>query len=359
MKIKAAVLYEANSPLVVEEVELRGPGPGEVLVRLAASGVCHSDYHVVKGDWTYDLPIILGHEGAGIVEQLGEGVTAVDPGDRVVLSWMPNCGQCTYCITGRPNLCDNPPDVAQASGMWKGDLRLNLLAHVASFAEYTVVPESGAIPIREDMPLDRASLLGCGVMTGVGAAINTARVRPGSTVAVFGCGGVGLNVIQGAALAGAGRIIAVDVQDHKLEFARRFGATDGTNASEQDPVEAIKGLTGGEGADYAFEAIGIPLVMEQAFTSVRRGGMAVIVGMPPHGERMCFSASLLYGERVLTGSLYGSGNLQVDIPRLVDLYLRGKLDLDTLVARRYALEEVNDAFAAMGSGEVGRGVIVY
>jgi len=243
--------------------------------------------------------------------------------------------------------------------MWLGDQKLNMYNRVASFAEYTVAPEEGMILIREEMPLDRASLLGCAVMTGVGAVINTARVRPGTTVAVFGCGGVGLNMVQGAALASAGRIIAVDVQDHKLEFARRFGATDGINASEQDPVEAIRGLTGGEGADYAFEAIGIPQVMEQALTSVRRGGMAVIVGIPERGQRMSFPTNLLIGERILTGSLYGSGNLRIDIPRLVDFYLSGKLDLDTLMARSYALEEVNDAFAAMGGGEVGRGVIVY
>jgi len=357
--MKAAVLYQPHLPLVVEEVDLRGPGPGEVVVRLAASGVCHSDYHVVKGEWANDLPIVLGHEGAGVVEEVGEGVATVEPGDHVVLSWMPNCGRCTYCITGRPHLCDHPPEVDQASGMWKDNHRLNLFAHVASFAEYTLVPESGAIPIREEMPLDRASLLGCGVMTGVGAAINTARVRPGSTVAVFGCGGVGLNVIQGAALAGAGRIIAVDLTEEKLMFARRFGATDGVNAAGQNPVEAIGELTGGAGVDYAFEAIGNLQAMEQAYASVRKGGMAVIVGMPPHGERMSFPATLLYGERRLTGSLYGSANLRVDIPRLVDLYLAGKLDLDTLITRRYALEEVNEAFAAMGAGQVGRGVIVF
>lgn len=359
MKIKAAVLYEANSPLVVEEVELRGPGPGEVLVRFAGSGVCHSDYHIVKGDWPHALPLVLGHEGAGIVEEVGEGVTVVKPGDHVVLSWKPNCGRCDYCITGRPHLCTDTQDIGEASGMWLGDQKLNMYNRVASFAEYTVAPEAGIIPIREEMPLDRASLLGCAVMTGVGAVINTARVRPGTTVTVFGCGGVGLNMIQGARLASAGRIIAVDVQDHKLDFARRFGATDGINASRQDPVEAIRQLTGGEGADYAFEAIGIPLVMEEAFTSVRRGGMAVIVGIPERGQRMSFPTNLLIGERILTGSLYGSGNLRIDIPRLVDFYLTGKLDLDTLMARSYALEEVNDAFAAMGDGEVGRGVIVY
>ena len=359
MNIRAAVLYEANTPLVVEEVELRGPGPSEVLVNLAASGVCHSDYHIVKGDWPHAMPLVLGHEGAGIVEKVGAGVTKVKPGDHVALSWKPNCGRCDYCITGRPHLCVNTQDISETSGMWLGDLKLNMYNRVASFAEYTVAPEAGMIPIPEEMPLDRASLLGCAVMTGVGAVINTARVWPGSTVAVFGCGGVGLNMIQGAALASAGRIIAVDVQDHKLEFARQFGATDGVNASEQDPVEAIKALTGGEGVDFAFEAIGIPEVMEQAFISVRRGGMAVVVGIPERGRRMSFPTNLLIGERTLTGSLYGSGNLRLDIPRLVDFYLAGKLDLDTLVARRYPLEGVNDAFAAMGGGEVGRGVLVY
>jgi S-(hydroxymethyl)glutathione dehydrogenase/alcohol dehydrogenase len=359
MKMKAAVLYEANTPLVVEEVELRGPGPGEVLVQYAASGVCHSDYHIVKGDWPHDLPLVLGHEGAGTVEEVGRGVTVVAPGDRVVLSWKPNCGSCAYCITGRPHLCTDTQDIDEGSGIWLGDDRVNMYNRVASFAEYMVAPEQGMIPIREEMPLDLASLLGCAVMTGVGAVINTARVEPGSSVAVFGCGGVGLSMIQGARLVSAARIIAVDVQDHKLEFARRFGATDGINALNQDPVEAIKEITGGEGADYAFEAIGIPQVMEQALTSVRRQGMAVVVGIPERGQRMSFPTGLLIGERMLTGSLYGSGNLRMDIPRLVDFYLAGKLDLDTLVTRRYALEGVNDAFAAMGAGEVGRGIITY
>ena len=312
-----------------------------------------------KETWAFELPIVLGHEAAGTVEMVGEGVASVCAGDRIVLSWMPNCGRCDYCITGRPHLCDHPPERSSRSGLWKGDLKLHLFGPVASFAQFTVVPEAGVIPIPREMPLDRASLLGCAVMTGVGAAIHTARVRAGSTVAVFGCGGVGLNVIQGARLAGAGQIIAVDLSPEKLAFARRFGASDVINGAEEDPVEAIRALTAGRGVDYSFEAIGHLGAMEQAYASVRKGGLAVMVGIPPDGARMSFPARLLNGERWLTGSQYGSANLRMDIPRLISLYLSGRLDLDTLITRRYALEEVNEAFAAMGGGQVGRGVIVF
>jgi S-(hydroxymethyl)glutathione dehydrogenase/alcohol dehydrogenase len=361
-KMKAAVLYEAGSPLVVEEVELEGPGRDEVLVRMAACGVCHSDVHQVKGEWAgFDPPIVIGHEGAGVVEQVGDAVTTVKPGDHVVLGWQTSCWACAYCMTGQPHLCDNPPGMDPETAIRKGDQKINFSYTTAFFAEYAAVPKSVAIPIRKEMPLDRASLLACAVMTGVGAAMNTAQVRPGTTVAVFGCGGVGLNVIQGAALCGAGRIIGVDVVEDKLEYARKFGLTDAVNAAEQDPVEAIKELTDGAGADYGFEAIGNVDTMAQAFASVAKGGKAVIAGMPAFRNTAQVSLPVMhfFGDRWLTGAYYGGANLWRDIPRLVNLYLGGKLDVDSLVTRRYPLEKVNEGFADLVEGGPGRGVVVF
>jgi S-(hydroxymethyl)glutathione dehydrogenase/alcohol dehydrogenase len=361
-KMKAAVLYQAGTPLEVEEVELQGPGRGEVLVRMAACGVCHSDLHILKGEWSgFDPPIVVGHEGAGVVEQVGEGVTAVQPGDHVVLGWKTSCRACRYCITGRPHLCENSPRVAEDSSISRGDQRIHRMLSSAFFAEYAVVPQSVAIPIREEMPLDRATLLGCAVMTGAGAAMNTAQVKPGTAVAVYGCGGVGVNVIQGAALCGAAQIIGVDIADDKLAYARRFGLTDAVNAVQEEPVAAILDLTGGAGVDYAFEAVGNARVMEQAFASLGKGGVAVIVGMPAFREKARLSLPLVpfYGERWVTGSYYGSANLWRDVPRLVDLYLTGKLDLDNLIARRYPLEQINQAFADLAGGVPGRGLIVF
>ena len=361
-KMKAAVLYTFGEPLVVEEVELHGPGAHEVLVRMAACGVCHSDVHQVKGEWAgFDPPIVIGHEGAGVVEQVGEDVTTVKPGDHVVLGWQTSCGTCRYCITGLPHLCDNPPGMHPSTSMWKGDQKINFSYTTAFFAEYAVVPKSAAIPIRMEMPLDRASLLACAVMTGVGAAMNTAQVRPGTTVAVFGCGGVGLNVIQGAALCGAGTIIGVDISEDKLEFARSFGLTDAVNAAEQDPVEAIKELTGGAGVDCGFEAIGNLKTMEQVFASVAKGGKAVIAGMPAFRDTAKVSLPVMqfFGDRWLTGAYYGGANLWRDIPRLVDLYLAGKLALDSLVTRRYPLEKINEAFTDLIEGKPGRGIIEF
>lgn len=361
-KAKAAVLYEAGAPLVVEEVELRGPGRNEVLVRMAACGVCHSDIHIVKGEWSgFDPPVVAGHEGAGIVEHVGEDVTNVKPGDHVVIGWQTSCGECQLCITGRPYLCDNPPGMDPDTSISKGDQRINFAYTTAYFADYAIAPKSVAIPISHEMPLDRASLLACAVTTGVGAAVNTAQVRPGTTVAVFGCGGVGVNVIQGAALCGARRIIGVDIVEDKLEYGRGFGLTDVVNAAEQDPVEAIKELTSGAGVDYSFEAVGNVKTIEQAFASLAKGGKATVVGMPPWRDTAQVSLPVmhLFGDRSLTAAYYGGANLRRDIPRLVDLYLNGKLDLDGLVTRRYPLESIDDAFADLLGGKPGRGVIVY
>ncbi len=359
--MKAAVLYEPGAPLIIDEVELRGPASDEVLVRIAACGVCHSDLHIIRGEWAgFEPPIIAGHEGAGFVEQVGPGVTHVSPGDPVVLGWKSSCGECRYCVDGRPYLCVDSPRPKPSSSISKGGLLINRSFIFAYFAEYAVVPKSVAIPIPKEVPLDRAALLSCAVATGVGAVVNTAQVRPGSTVAVFGCGGVGLNVVQGAALCGAAQIIGVDIGVDKLEFARRFGLTAGVNAAERDPVAAIHDLTGGAGVDYAFEAVGSEKVAGQALQSLARGGTVVIVGMPGFRDEVQLSLPLMpfFGDRWLTASYYGGTNLRRDIPRLAQLYLGGKLELDALVTRRYALADINQAFTDLVGGEPGRGVIV-
>lgn len=363
--MKAAIYHGPKQPLRVQEVELLPPGRGEVLVRIAAAGVCHSDLHFVDGLIPHPAPAVLGHEGAGVVEAVGEGVTYVRPGDHVILSFIPTCGQCPYCIVGRPNLCTVGNRAATRGTLLDGTTRLRLgeqavyhMTCTSCFAERAVVPESGLVKIREEMPLDRAALIGCGVMTGVGAAMNTARVQPGSTVAVIGCGGVGLNVIQGAALAGAAVIIAIDVIEGKLELARQFGATHTVNAAREDPVAAVRSLSPG-GADYAFEVIGRPETMRQAYDATRRGGMAVVVGLAPPGAELSIPAGSLLQEKVLTGSSYGGARPRVDFPRLVDLYLAGKLKLDELISRVYPLEEINDAFEAMRRGEVARSIVRF
>ncbi len=355
--MKAAVLYEVNKPLVVEDIDIDGPGRGQVLVKTAASGVCHSDLHFIEGLWPYPLPVVLGHEAAGIVERVGEGVTYVQPGDHVVLSFIPWCGSCRYCVTGQPYLCSQGPRSSQH--LRKGDQQINVFATLSSFAEYVLVAENGLVKIREDVPLDRAALIGCGVMTGVGAAINTAQVKPGSSVAVVGTGGVGLNVIQGCVLAGAGQIIAVDIRDNKLEMARQFGATHTVNASQADPVATVRELTGGEGPDYAFEVIGSTEAIVQAWEMVRRGGQAIVVGMSPLGSKVAIDTRMFMQEKAIKGCVYGSTRPRVDMPRLIDLYLAGKLKLDELVTRRYPLEGINDAFTAMKNGQVARSVITF
>jgi S-(hydroxymethyl)glutathione dehydrogenase/alcohol dehydrogenase len=360
---RAAVLYNYNEPLIIESVSLKPPREDEVVIKVVASGVCHTDLLVVRCSLPAPTPVVLGHEGAGIVEEVGKAVTDLKPGDHVVLSWVQSCNQCDFCINGKPHLC-----VSVHAGMAEGreavflkdGTEINRFTGVGSFAERTVVRAAAAIKIREDAPLDRACLVGCGVMTGVGAAINTAKVRPGQTVAVFGCGGVGLNVIQGAVLCGAGRIIAVDLAEQKLNWAKEFGATDTVNGKDVDAVDAIRTLTGGLGVDYAFEVVGAAAPINQAFMSIKRGGAIVIVGAPPFGLDVSFPAAMIpLEEKSILGSLYGSANVRRDIPALVSLYMQKRLKLDELVSRRIKLDEVNTAFEAMEKGEVVRSVIVH
>ena len=364
MHAKAAVLYETKKPLVVEEVEVLEPGPHEVLVKYVATGVCHSDLHVITGDMPHPLPVVLGHEGAGIVEKVGPGVEWVKPGDHVVTSYIPSCGKCAYCIIGRPNLCalrDKPRHLLLdgTPRFAKGGQGINHFLQVSSFAERAVLLEEGVIPIRKDAPLDVVCLVSCGVTAGAGAVMNRAKVPAGSTVAVFGCGGVGLNVIQAARLMGAAKIIAVDILPNKLEWAQEFGATHAVNAAIDDPVARIHEVTGQGGADFAFEVIGTQKTIEQAFYSVHRGGMAVVIGVSPAGTRVSIDPGMLLQERVLTGSSFGGSRQKVDLPLIIDLFMDGRYKLKELISRRLPLDEINQAFDLLQRGEVKRSVVVY
>ena len=359
--MKGAVLYERNKPLVIEELELSEPTHGEVLVKIMASGVCHSDWHVIKGDWVHHpLPMILGHEGAGIVEAVGPNVTGLEPGDHVILSWRTSCGVCEMCQQGRSILCERLPMPSSKPTLTGSGAEINRMTGLGTFGSYTVVPESAAVPIDKDVPFPQAALVGCGVTTGVGAVVNTAQVQPGTTVAVFGCGGVGLNCIQGAVIAGATTIIAVDLLDSKLDLAREFGATHTINASREDPVERIVDLSEGKGAHYAFEAIGIvedPFV--QSIMCTRRGGVTVWVGHAPVDTPVTIDARALMFEKTLKASLYGSARPHVEFPRFLNLYKAGKLKIDELISRSFPLEEVNSAFDALAKGEVARSVLSF
>ena len=359
--MRAAVLPRIPSALEVAEVQVDKPGPHEVLVRTVASGLCHSDLHFMEGKYTCDTPTILGHEAAGIVEAVGPDVTYVRPADHVVGCLSIFCGRCAYCLSGRPALCDRQglergPD--RPPRLSRHGERIHQFLRLSAFAELMLVHENALVKVRDDMSLDRAALIGCAVTTGVGAVFNTARLPPGSTVAVLGCGGVGLNTVQGAAIAGAGRIIAIDTLPWKLDLARTFGATDVIDATTDDPVEQVRELTAG-GVEYAFEAIGLKKTAEQAFAMLRKGGTATVIGMIPEGERIELPGSDFLDEKKIQGSNMGSNRFRVDIPRYVDLYLTGRLRLDELVSARIALDDVNHGFDAMRRGEVARSVITF
>jgi len=361
--VKGAVMYGFNEPLKIESMTLKAPREDEVVVEVFASGVCHSDLSVVHGKLPIPPPAVLGHEGAGVVEEVGKSVKDLKPGDHVVMAWVQPCGKCHFCVGGRGHLCEAGIQSAMAGEEFvfdKDGTPIGRMAGVGSFADHTIVRASAAIKIPENVPLDRACLVGCGVMTGVGAAVNTAKVRPGDTVAVFGCGGVGLNVIQGAALCGASRIIAVDLVPKKLEMAKQFGATDTVNGKDTDPSMAVRELTDGLGVDYAFEVIGAPPVITQAFLSLKRGGKVVVVGVPGFGTEVTIPGfSLPLEEKGVIGSLYGSANLHRDMVKLIDLYMRKRLKIDELISRTIKLEDVNSAFDAMEKGEVARSVIRF
>lgn len=362
--MKAAVLYEKHQPLKVEELALDPPRRGEALVNLAASGVCHSDLHYIKGDREHPMPVVLGHEGAGTVEEVGPDVTYAKPGDHVVLSFVPTCGRCSYCVNGRYNLCEaryrlrgNLLDGTKR--LHKGRQEICHFNGLSTYGEYAVVPEDSLVLVRKDAPLDKLALIGCGVPTGVGAAIHTAKVQPGSRVVVIGIGGVGLNVVQGAALAGAETIIAVDIRGTKLEHALEFGATHLVNAATEDVVARVRDITKGEMADYAFEVIGSVDAINQALHTTRRGGVTVAVGVAPTGAQLTIDPDFLHQDRALLGCTYGSCYPRADMPKLVDLYMAGKLKLDELITRTFSLEEINTAFDLLDRGEVARSIIRY
>lgn len=366
MQMRAAILNEANTPFCIETVELEAPKTGEVLVKMVASGVCHSDWHVVEGLSYFPMPIICGHEGAGLVESVGEGVTRVAPGDHVSLNFRANCGNCFYCQRGKPQLCEVYTPILRSGLMKDGTSRISrngepihIMTGLGCFAEYVVIPEAGCVPVRKDVPLEVAALVGCAVSTGVGAAMYTADVKAGQSVAVYGAGGVGLNIIMGAALCGADPIIAVDTNSSKMEIAREFGATD-TLYSDGSTVQRIQALTQGRGADHVFESVGLTSLQETAFDATRPGGTLTLVGLTPVGSGTNLPGSVITrAEKVIRGSFYGSVLPQRDFPMFLDLYSRGKLMLDELVTRRYRLDEINEAYQDMLSGEVARGIITF
>lgn len=369
MKAPAAVLYEARTPLRIEEVEILPPQRGEVTVRMKAAGVCHSDLHVMKGDLTMPMPIILGHEGSGVIETVGEGVTSVQPGDHVILVWRGSCGRCEYCAGGRPALCDMGTAMRFTGLMPDGTTRfrnaagesVRHYAGVSAFSTFSTMPEASVVKIPPDFSFEKAALIGCGVITGVGAVINAAQVRPGSTVAVIGAGGIGLNIVQGARIAGARQIIAVDHFARKEADARRFGATDYIDVSDgKDPVEAIKALTGGKGADFAFEAYGSGKTTEQAYDATKKGGTCVVVGITSAADRAAININqLVYAEKTLRGSIYGTTRPRTDLLTLIDMHHAGQLLLDELVTSRHPLGGINEAYAALQRGEVARSLIVF
>ncbi|MCL4868159.1 MAG: Zn-dependent alcohol dehydrogenase [Anaerolineae bacterium] len=366
MKIKAAVFYEPGVPFQVEMLELAAPQAGEVLVKVAAAGVCHSDWHLMTGATRHVTPVVPGHEGAGVVVQVGEGVSRIRVGDHVALNWAPSCGRCFYCLNDRPSLCAAYIGPLWAGTMMDGTTRLSHngqpvyhFSALACFAEYVVVPEPCCIPLPQEVPLPIAALIGCAVTTGVGAVLNTARVKPGSTVAVYGAGGVGLSIIMGAKLAGASQIIAIDTNKTKADLARQFGATHPLLAS-RDTTAAIRQLTEGRGADYVFEAIGLPQVQEQCLEAARPGGMVVLVGVSPMGSGTNLPGAIITRqEKTVTGSYYGSANTARDFPLYANLYRAGQLPLDGLVSRTYSLEQINEAYADMLTGHIARGVILF
>jgi len=360
--MKAAVLHAANQPLTIEEVALTKPGSREVLLRTAFAGLCHSDLHFIEGLYSHPTPCVLGHESAGIVEAVGDAVTYVKPGDHVITCLSVFCGTCSQCVTGHPNLCENtevklPPGVSRRLS-WKGGELMNQFLNLSSFAEQMLVHENSMVKIDPDIPLDRAALVGCGVMTGVGAVFNAAKVEPGATVAVIGCGGVGLSAVNGAALAGAERIIAIDTVASKLEVARELGATDTLNASNADPVKAVRDMTGG-GVHYSFEALGTKTTAEQAFGMLRPGGTATIIGMVPFGVKIELHGYDFLRDRKLQGTSMGGNRFRVDMPRLLSLWRQGRLKLDHLISGRIKLDQINEGFAALKSGAPVRQLIDF
>ena len=364
--MKAAVLVETNKPVEIVNVDLLEPQPNEVMVRITAVAVCHSDLSAQKGDLPVPTPAVLGHEGAGIVEKVGDGVTSLQVGDKVVLTTAGSCGKCRYCWMGRPTLCEVFWERRRSGTMMDGTRRLrrkngselNHFFFSSCFAEYSVVHERTAIKVPSNSPLDKVCLFGCGATTGVGAVLNVANVREGSSVAIFGCGGLGLSALLAAKVAGAGNIICVDILDNKLAFARELGGDYSVNASKENPIKRIRELTGG-GADYCLEFAGNVDAIAQAVEACRPGGKIVVSGAPPAGSRVNLDWMDLLQEKVLTGATQGASVPGVDIPRYIEMFMAGKLPVDKLVTRTLPLEKINEALGFLERGEPGRSVIVF
>jgi S-(hydroxymethyl)glutathione dehydrogenase/alcohol dehydrogenase len=364
--MRAAVLTEINKPLQILDLEQEPPKANEVRVQVKAAGVCMSDWHIMNGDWPMPLPMVLGHEAAGIVVENGPGVIAVKPGDHVIFSFRPHCGRCRYCSSGRTVLCvghNDTPRWVMHDGTTRVRLNgepVNQMARIGTFSECVVCPAEQVIRIREDLPFTHAAIIGCSVATGVGAVIRHARVAAGESVLVIGCGGVGLNVVQGARLAGARTIIACDLLDNKLAYAKTFGATHTINAKLGDVVKRVQALTGGLGVDAAFDAIGGEATALQALDAVAPGGHAVLVGIPAFAVRAPISPfNMVFGEKTISGTYYGSVRPDIDFPILADLDMDKKLNLDDLISRTYKFDEINEGFRLLVSGSVARGVIEF
>jgi len=365
MKTKAAVLYEAGQPAVIEEITLDPPRRDEILVRMEAAGVCHSDLHVRDGLLLEPMPLVLGHEGTGVVVEVGQGVSGLHPGDHVVLTLVPACGHCYFCRRGEPHLCTTSAEMAGkgvlrdgTSRMHKGDQTLHYFNSVSCFSEYMVVPQEGAVKIPDDIPVEVAAVLGCAVVTGVGAVERTVQVRPGDSVAVIGCGGVGLNVVQAASLSGAYPVIAIDIRTEKIELAKTFGAAYGVNSREQDAAAAIKEFTP-YGVDWAFEVLGNPRTIEQAWELIRPGGTVVVVGLAPKGSKVTLPAFDFISEKNIRGCFYGSSHFHADVPVILKRIQAGRMRIDGMVSHSVPLEELESAFSRLRSGDGVRTILRF
>ncbi len=365
MKTKAAVLYEAGQPAVIEEITLDPPHQGEILVRMEAAGVCHSDLHVRDGLISEPLPLVLGHEGTGIVTEVGQSVSGLRPGDRVVLTLVPACGTCYFCRRGEPHMCSTSAAMAGKGVLRDGTTRMHIGSRplqyfnsVSCFSAYMVVPQEGAVKIPGDIPLETAALLGCAVVTGVGAVERTAQVRPGDSVAVIGCGGVGLNVVQAASLSGAYPVIAIDIRQEKIELAKSFGASHGVNSREQDAAAAIQEITR-YGVDWAFEVLGNPRTIEQAWGLIRPGGTVVVVGLSPKGSTVSLPAFDFISEKNIRGCFYGSSHFHADVPVILERIQAGRMRTGGMVSHSVPLEELETAFSRLRNGDGVRTILRF
>jgi S-(hydroxymethyl)glutathione dehydrogenase / alcohol dehydrogenase len=359
--MKAALFHGTGTPMTIEDIEIDKPQRREVLIRTKVAGLCHSDLHFIEGKYPTPVPAVLGHESAGIVEAVGEDVTHVKPGDHVITCLSVFCGHCEYCTTGFLSLCSTT-EVKMAPGKakrlrWQGK-HLNQYLNLSSFAEQMLVHENALVKIREDMPMDLAALVGCGVITGYGAVVHTAKVEPGTTVAVIGCGGIGLSTINAAQIAGAGRIIAIDKDPNKLKLAMEFGATEGIDAGNPDYVKHVISATNG-GVHHAFECIGLKATTEAGFAMLRPRGVLTVIGMIPVGVKLEIPGVAFLAEKRIQGCMMGSNHFRLDMPRLIEFYMQGRLKLDQMISGRLKLEQINEGFDALAKGGIARNVIMF